>query len=105
MPDGPVRGMNPDDPVRGMNNAHRRKNFTPSDDLLIRLQPVTGIGLKRLAELLRTSQQALRQRATELDVSLVFGAESDGALDTRTFRRTNGFIDPLLERLKDVHGK
>jgi hypothetical protein len=70
--------MNPDDPVRGMNNAHRRKNFTPSDDLLIRQQPVTGIGLKRLAELLRTSQQALRQRATELNVSLVFGAESDG---------------------------
>jgi hypothetical protein len=97
--------MNPDDPVRGMNNAHRRKNFTPSDDLLIRRQPVTGIGLKRLAELLRTSQQALRQRATELNVSLVFGAESDGALDTRTLRRTNGFIDPLLKRLKDIHGK
>jgi hypothetical protein len=97
--------MNPDDPVRGMNNAHRRKNFTPSDDLLIRQQPVTGIGLKRLAELLRTSQQALRQRATELKVSLVFGAESDGALDTRTLRRTNGFIDPLLKRLKDIHGK
>jgi hypothetical protein len=97
--------MNPDDPVRGMNNAHRRKNFTPSDDLLIRQQPVTGIGLKRLAELLRTSQQALRQRATELNVSLVFGAESDGALDTRTLRRTNGFIDPLLKRLKDIHGK
>jgi len=97
--------MNPDDPVRGMNNAHRRKNFTPSDDLLIRQQPVTGIGLKRLAELLRTSQQALRQRATELNVSLVFGAESDGALDTRTLHRTNGFIDPLLKRLKDIHGK
>ena len=105
MPDGPLRGMNPDDPVRGMNNAHRRKNFTPSDDLLIRQQPVTGIGLKRLAELLRTSQQALRQRATELNVSLVFGTESDGALDTRTLRRTNGFIDPLLKRLKDIHGK
>ena len=105
MPDGPLRGMNPDDPVRGMNNAHRRKNFTPSDDLLIRQQPVTGIGLKRLAELLRTRQQALRQRATELNVSLVFGAESDGALDTRTLRRTNGFIDPLLKRLKDIHGK
>ena len=105
MSDGPLRGMNPDDPERGMNNAHRRKNFTPSDDLLIRQQPVTGIGLKRLAELLRTSQQALRQRATELNVSLVFGAESDGALDTRTLRRTNGFIDPLLKRLKDIHGK
>ena len=93
------------DHVRGMSNDHRKKNFTPSDDALIRQQPVTGIGLKRLAELLRTSQQRLRERATELGVSLVFGNASDGALDTRTFRCSNGFIDPLLERLKDIHGK
>ena len=40
--------------VRGMNNQRRRTNFTPSDDALIRQQPVTGIGLKRLASILRT---------------------------------------------------
>jgi 3-deoxy-D-manno-octulosonate 8-phosphate phosphatase KdsC-like HAD superfamily phosphatase len=91
--------------MRGMNNQHRRKNFTPADDLLIRQQSVTGIGLKRLALILRTNQEAIRQRATELGVSLVIGDESDGAIDTRALRCTNGFIDPLLERLKDVHGK
>ena len=78
----------------------KRKNFTPSDDVLIRQQPVTGIGLKRLAAILHTNQETLRDRATELGVSLV-----DGALDTRTLRCSNGFVDPLLERLKDVHGK
>jgi hypothetical protein len=91
--------------MRGMNNQHRRKNFTSSDDALIRQQPVTGIGLKRLAAILHTNQEALRQRATELGVSLVIGDESDGAIDTRTLRSTDGFIDPLLQRLKDVHRK
>ena len=93
------------DHMRGLNNQHRRKNFTPSDDALIRQQPITGIGLRRLAELLRTNQVAIRQRAVELGVSLVIGDESDGAIDTRKLRCTNGFIDPLLERLKDVYGK
>ena len=93
------------DHMRGVNNDHRRKNFTPSDDALIRRQPTTGISLKRLAAILHTNHAALRQRATELGVSLVIGAESDGAIDTRTIRCSNGFIDPLLERLKDVHGK
>jgi 3-deoxy-D-manno-octulosonate 8-phosphate phosphatase KdsC-like HAD superfamily phosphatase len=93
------------DNMRGMNNQHRRKNFTLSDDALIRQQPVTGIGLKRLALILRTNQDTIRQRATELGVSLVVSDESDGAIDTRTLRCSNGFIDPLLERLKDVHGK
>ena len=91
--------------MRGMNNQQRRKNFTPSDDVLIRQQPVTGISLKRLAAILHTNQEALRQRATELGVSLVIGDESDGAIDTRTLRSTDGFIDPLLQRLKDVHRK
>ena len=90
------------DHVQGMSNDHRRKNFTPADDALIRQQPVTGISLKRLAQILRTNHTALRQRATELGVSLVIGDESDGAMDTRS---TNGFVAPLLERLKDVHGK
>ena len=91
--------------MRGMNNQHRRKSFTSADDTLIWQQPVTGIGLKRLAAMLHTSQEALMDRATELGVSLVIGDESDGAIDTRTLRCTNGFIDPLLKRLKDVHGK
>jgi hypothetical protein len=30
-------------------NNHRR-NFTPSDDALIRQQPITGMGLKRIKE-------------------------------------------------------
>jgi hypothetical protein len=89
----------------GVSMRGRRKNFTPSDDALIRQQPVTGIDVKRLAQILRTNQEAIRNRATELGVSLVIGAEDDSAIDTRTLRRTNGFIDPLLERLKDVHGK
>ena len=84
--------------MRGMNNQHRRKNFTPSDDALIRQQPVVGTGLKRLALILHTNQEAIRQRATELGVSLVTGDESDS-------RCTHGFVDPLLKRLKDVHGK
>jgi len=91
--------------MRGMNNQHRRKNFTSSDDALIRQQPVTGISLKRLAELLRTNHTALRQRATELGVSLVIGDESDGAIDTRILRSKDGFVDPLLQRLKDKHGR
>ena len=89
----------------GMNNKHRRKDFTPSDDALIRQQPVIGIGLKRLASILRINQEAIRQRATELGVSLVIGDESQGAIDTRTLRCTDGFVDPLLKRLKDIHGK
>ena len=91
--------------MQGMNNAHRRKIFTPSDDALIRQQPLTGIGLKRLADILRTNQETIRHRATELGVSLIFGLESDGAIDTRTLRCTDGFVDPLLERLKNVYGK
>ena len=85
-----------------MSNVHLRKNFTRSDDALIRQQPVTGISLKRLAEILRTNHAAVRQRATELGVSLVIGNSS---IDTRTLRCSNGFVDPLLERLKDIHGK
>ena len=93
------------DNMRAMNNQHRRKNFTPSDDALIRQQPLTGIGLKRLADILRTNQETIRHRATELGVSLIFAFEGDGAIDTRTLRCTDGFVDPLLERLQNVHGK
>ena len=91
--------------MQGMNNAHRRKNFTPSDDALIRQQPLTGIGLKRLADILRTNQETIRHRATELGVSLIFGLDRDAAIDTRTSRCTDGFVDPLLERLQNIHGK
>jgi len=83
----------------------RKKNFTTLDDALIRRQPVTGIGITRLARLLRTTQEAVRNRATELGVSLVVG-EDDEAIDTRAIRCTgDGYVDPLLERLKDVYGK
>jgi hypothetical protein len=82
-----------------------KKNFTTLDDALIRQQPVTAIGLKRLAQLLRTTEEAIRNRATELGVSLVIG-EGDEAIDTRAIRCTDDeYVDPLLERLKDVYRK
>jgi hypothetical protein len=86
-----------------MNNKHRKKNFTPSDDTLIREQPVTGIGLKALEAMLHISRETLLRRADELGVTLDIG--DDEAVDTRSaLRCTNGLIDPLLERLKQVHG-
>ena len=84
-------------------NQHRKTNFTPSDDVLIRQRPMSGIGLKRLETLLHTSRNALMRRADELGVSLVMSIDHDREFDTRTLRCTNGFVDPLLERLKQVH--
>ena len=89
--------------VRGTNNQRRRTNFTPSD-ALIRQQPVIGIGLKRLASILRTSREALMHRADELGVSLIISDDHDEEVDTRTLRCADQFVDPLLERLKRVHG-
>ena len=43
-------------PGRRVINKNTR-NFSPSDDALILEQPVTGIGLKTLATMLRTSQE------------------------------------------------
>jgi hypothetical protein len=93
--------------MRGMNNNHRRSNFTPSDDALIRQQPVTGISVKLLATMLRTNREALMHRADELGVSLVINndPDHDEAVDTRILHRTSGFVDPLLEKLKQIHGK
>ena len=85
--------------------SEMKKKFKPSDDALIRQQPVTGVSLKRLAQILRTNQVAIKERAIELGVSLVIGDESDDAIDTGRLRSTDGFVDPLLRRLKDVHGK
>ncbi|HEX4991232.1 MAG TPA: hypothetical protein VFW91_20835 [Candidatus Binatia bacterium] len=81
-----------------MNNKHRRKNFTPSDDKLIREQPVSGIGLTTLGTMLRVSRERLMRRADELGVTLATGDDQDEAVDTTSLR------DPLLERLKQVHG-
>jgi hypothetical protein len=83
-----------------MNNKH----FTQSDDALILDQPVTGIGLKTLATMLRTSEQRVMCRADELGVSLAISDVYDAAVDTRTLRCSDGLVDPLLERLKRVHG-
>ena len=82
-----------------------KKKFTPSDDALIRQQPMTGVGIGRLARIMRTNQETIRDRATELGVSLVIADEGGAAIDTRRLRCTDGFVDPLLRRLKDVHGK
>src|SRR5215510_14422779 len=79
------------------------RNFSPSDDALIRQQPITGISLKILKTYLHTNREALMRRADELGVSLVIRKDHDheGAIDTRML---DGFVDPLLERLKQVHG-
>jgi hypothetical protein len=33
------------------------------------------------------------------------GGDNDEPIDTRPLRCTNGHVDPLLERLKQVHGE
>ena len=87
-----------------MNNKQHTRNFTRSDDALILEQPVTRIGLKILATMLHTSQERVMRRADELGVSLAISDDHDGAVDTRTLRCSDGLVDPLLERLKRVHG-
>ena len=81
-----------------------RRNFTPSDDALILQAPVSGIGLKTLATMLSISRETLTRRATELGVALDIDDDHDEPVDTRTRRRSNELVDPLLERLKGVHG-
>ena len=81
-----------------MTNKNTR-NFTPSDDALILQQSFTGIGSK----MIRTSQEVLIRRADELGVSLI-SDDRDEALDTRALRRSEKLVDPLLERLKQIHG-
>ena len=85
-------------------NNNQRRNFTPSDDALILQQPVSRIGLKTLATMLRTSQETLMRRADELGVSLAISDDYDEPVDTRALRRRDKLVDPLLERLKQVHG-
>jgi hypothetical protein len=87
-----------------MNNKQHTKNFAQSDDALILDQPVTGISLKTLATMLRTSEESVTRRADELGVSLAISDVYDAAVDTRTLRCSEGLGDPLLERLKRVHG-
>ena len=86
-----------------MNNTQHKRNFTPSDDALIRQQPVTRIGIKTLATMLHTSQERVMRRADELGVSLAISDGHDGAVDTRALRCSDGLVDPLLERLKRLH--
>ena len=87
-----------------MQYQHRRTNFTPSDDALIRQQPMSGVGLTMLETLLRTNREALMRRADELGVSLDIGDDHDRAVDTRTLRDSDRLVDPLLERLKRIYG-
>jgi hypothetical protein len=87
---------------RHMNNKLHTRNFTRSDDALILEQPVTRIGVKILARMMHTSQERVIHRADELGVSLAISDDQDGAVDTQTLRL--GLIDPLLERLKRLHG-
>jgi hypothetical protein len=80
-----------------------RKNFTPSDNALILEQPISRIGIEKLATMLRTSPGRVMRRADELGVSLAFRFH-DEAGDTQAHRYTDGLVDPLLQRLKQVHG-
>ena len=86
-----------------MTNKNTR-NFGPSDDALILQQPVSGIGLKTLAKMIRATPEMLIRRAGELGVSLDISDDHDGAVDTRALRCSGGLVDPLLERLKQIHG-
>jgi hypothetical protein len=90
--------MIPNKVPRHMNNKQHTRNFTRSDDALIREQPVTRVGVKILARMLHTSQERVMHRADELGVSLDISDDHD----TQTLRL--GLIDPLLERLKRLHG-
>ncbi|MGA7406224.1 MAG: hypothetical protein WBW67_15735 [Pseudolabrys sp.] len=83
-----------------MTNKNTR-NFTSSDEALILQQPFTGIGLKTLAKRIRTSQEMIICRAGELGVSLAISDDYDGA---RALRCSDKLVDPLLVRLKQVHG-
>ena len=86
-----------------MTNKNKR-NFTSSDDALILQQPVSGIGLNTLAKMIRCSPEILIRRAGELGVSLVISDDHDDAADTRALGcRDKRLVDPLLERLKQVH--
>ncbi|HEX3339066.1 MAG TPA: hypothetical protein VHT68_07825 [Pseudolabrys sp.] len=84
-----------------MNN---KRTFTPSEDALILKQPVDGISLKTLEKWLRTGRETLLRRAAELGVSLDINNEHDEPVDTRTRRRSDELVDPLLQRLRRVHG-
>ena len=88
-----------------MTNKNTR-NFTPSDDALILQQPVSGIGLKTLAKIIRATPEMLMRRAGELGVSLDVSEDYDEAADTRAFScRDKRLVDPLLERLKQLHSE
>jgi hypothetical protein len=86
-----------------MTDSHHKRNFTPSEDELIRQQPVKRMGIQALATMLRTSRDRVMRRADELGVSLVSVDDHDGVVDTRAYRRGDGLVDPLLERLKTAH--
>jgi hypothetical protein len=45
-----------------------------------------------------------QERKTNLTASDDASDDSDQPIDTRPLRCTDGLIDPLLERLKQVHG-
>jgi hypothetical protein len=78
------------------------RTFTPTEDALIREQPVTGTGLKTLEKMLGISRETLLRRAHELGVSLSKD-DNDETIDTR-LRSSDKLVDPLLERLERIHG-
>ena len=87
-----------------MTNKNTR-NFTSSDDALILQQPVQW---RRPQDTGKDDsyqpRDAIIRRAGELGVSLAISDDHDDAADTRALRRSDKLVDPLLERLKQVHG-
>jgi len=55
--------------------------------------------------MIRTTPEMLIRRAGELGVSLDLSNDRDEAVDTRALRRSDKLVDPLLERLKQLHGE
>jgi hypothetical protein len=56
--------------------------------------------------MLHTSREMIMRRASELGVSLDTSDDHDEAADTRAFScMDKRRVDPLLERLKQIHGE
>jgi hypothetical protein len=85
-----------------MNN---KKTFTPSEDALIVDHSRRRTSIDLLATTLRTSRETVIRRAAELGVALnLDDDECVEPVETRALRCNDGMGDPLLERLKRVHG-
>jgi hypothetical protein len=82
---------------------NKKRTFAPSEDALILEQPTRRTSIDLLATTLGTSRETIIRRAAELGAALI-DDEHEEPVDTRALRCSDGLVDPLLERLKQVHG-